>query len=88
MSDVGLDTKGAEISVEGDKVVVSGDALTKEEHEKVVLACDNLEGVAAVKAGTSGDPVSHTVDKCDTLRAISVKILGNGTRYKEVFEFD
>lgn len=86
VQDLGLDTKGAEIKVEGDKVVVSGGEMSQEEREKVILAVGNVEGVASVEADTSADPVFHTVEKGDTLWAISAKMLGNGARYNEIFE--
>lgn len=86
VADLGLDTKGADIKVDGDKVVVSGGDMTPEEREKVILAVGNVEGVAAVEADTSHDPVFHTVEKGDTLWAIAEKTLGNGARYKEIFE--
>lgn len=86
VADLGLDTKGAEIKVDGDKVVVSGGSMTQEEREKVILAVGNVEGVAAVEADTDSDPVFHTVAKGDTLWAISAKMLGNGARYNEIFE--
>ncbi|MGC3938038.1 peptidoglycan-binding protein LysM [Roseobacter sp. EG26] len=86
ISDIGLDTKGAEISVEGDKVTVAGGALSVEEREKIILAVGNVEGVATVEADTEIEPVFHTVEKGDTLWAISSKMLGDGNRYNEVFE--
>lgn len=86
VTDLGLDTKGAEIKVDGDKVVVSGGDLTQEEREKVILAVGNVEGVASVEADTSGDPVFHTVEKGDTLWAIAEKTLGNGSKYNAIFE--
>ena len=86
IKDIGLDTKGAEISVEGDTVTVTGGDLSDEEREKVILAVGNVEGVAAVEAETKAEPVFHTVEKGDTLWAISSKTLGNGSRYNEIFE--
>ncbi|MFP7569330.1 peptidoglycan-binding protein LysM [Marivita sp. S2033] len=86
VSDLGLDTKGAEIKVDGDKVVVSGGTMNQEEREKVILAVGNVEGVSAVEAETSDEPLFHTVEKGDTLWAISEKALGNGARYTEIFE--
>ncbi|WP_095590186.1 peptidoglycan-binding protein LysM [Actibacterium ureilyticum] len=87
VADLGLDASGLEISVEGDKVKVTGDAVSQEMKEKVILAVGNVEGVAAVEDEVSGgDPVFHTVEKGDTLWAISEKALGNGARYKEIFE--
>jgi nucleoid-associated protein YgaU len=86
VADLGLDTKGAEIKVDGDKVVVSGGDMTKEEREKVILAVGNVEGVAAVEADTEDEPVFHEVKKCDTLWAIAEKTLGNGSKYNAIFE--
>jgi nucleoid-associated protein YgaU len=86
VSDLGLDTKGAEIKVEGDKVVVSGGDMTPEEREKVILAVGNVEGVSAVEADTPDEPVFHEVVKGDTLWAIAEKTLGNGSKYNAIFE--
>lgn len=86
VKDLGLDTKGAEIKIDGDKVVVSGGEMTQEEREKVILAVGNVEGVASVEADTHADPVFHTVEKGDTLWAIAEKTLGSGARYNEIFE--
>jgi nucleoid-associated protein YgaU len=86
VSDLGLDTKGAEIKVEGDKVVVSGGDMTQEEREKVILAVGNVEGVSAVEADTPDEPVFHEVVKGDTLWAIAEKTLGNGSKYNAIFE--
>lgn len=84
---LGLDASGLEISVEGDKVKVTGDAVSQEMKEKVILAVGNVEGVAAVEDDVAGgDPVFHTVEKGDTLWAISEKALGSGARYNEIFE--
>lgn len=86
VADLGLDTKGAEIKVEGDKVVVSGGDMSQEEREKVILAVGNVEGVSSVEADTSDEPVFHTVVKGDTLWAIAEKTLGNGSKYNAIFE--
>jgi nucleoid-associated protein YgaU len=83
---IGLDTKGASITVEGDTVKVEGGEMSQEEREKLILAVGNVEGVAAVQAETEAEPVFHTVAKGDTLWAISSKTLGKGSRYNEIFE--
>ncbi len=85
VADLGLDLHGAEITVEGDKVVLSGGAMSAEDREKVILAIGNVEGVAAVKADAPTD-VFHTVEKGDTLSAIAKKTLGDANRYPEIFE--
>lgn len=89
LKELGLDSDDLEISVEGDKVKVSGKAVSQEMREKVILAVGNVEGVAAVEDDVSGgdaDPVFHTVAKGDTLWAVSEKALGKGSRYMEIFE--
>lgn len=85
---LGLDAKGIDFKVEGDKVVVSGAAVTPEVKEKIILAVGNVAGVAAVEAEHDGDeaPVFHTVASGDTLSAVAKKTLGNANRYNEIFE--
>ena len=89
LKDLGLDAEGLDIQVDGDKVTVKGKAVSQEMKEKVILAVGNVEGVAAVEediSGGDGDGTFHTVEKGDTLWAISAKTLGNGARYEEIFE--
>ena len=89
LKELGRDSDDLEITVEGDKVKVSGTAVSQEMREKVILAVGNVEGVAAVEDDVSGgdaDPVFHTVAKGDTLWAVSEKALGKGSRYMEIFE--
>ncbi len=86
VADLGLDAEGLDISVEGDTVKVTGAAVSQEMREKVILAVGNVEGVAAVEDDGGAEPVFHTVEKGDTLWAISKKALGDGNRYNEIFE--
>lgn len=87
LDDLGLKASDVAISVEGDKVKLSGKGLDQEMKEKVILAVGNVEGVAAVEEDIEGsDPVFHTVEKGDTLWAIAEKTLGSGARYEEIFE--
>ncbi|MDR6264600.1 MULTISPECIES: peptidoglycan-binding protein LysM [Rhodobacterales] len=87
INDLGLDASGLDIKVDGDKVSVGGTAVSQEMKEKVILAVGNVEGVAAVDDSAGGtDPVFHTVEKGDTLWAVSKKALGDGNRYNEIFE--
>jgi nucleoid-associated protein YgaU len=65
---LGLDTSGVTVTVDGDKVKVSGTAVTPEMQEKVILALGNVAGVASVEADVAGPaPVFYTVVKGDTL---------------------
>lgn len=88
---LGLDAKGVDIKVEGDKVVLSGKAPTQAEKEKLIVAVGNVAGVAKVEETVTADagdtePVFYTVQKGDTLSAIAKKTLGDANRYPEIFE--
>ncbi|MGC8202682.1 peptidoglycan-binding protein LysM [Aliiroseovarius sp. PTFE2010] len=84
---LGLEADGLDISVEGDKVKVSGNAASQEAKEKIILAVGNVEGIAEVEDAVGGDdPVFHTVEKGDTLWAIAKNTLGDGNRYMEIFD--
>ncbi|MDF1803437.1 peptidoglycan-binding protein LysM [Thalassovita sp.] len=86
VEDLGLDTEGLDITVEGDKVKISGTAATPEMREKVILAVGNVEGVAEVEDDVVDDAVFHTVEKGDTLSAVAKKTLGSANRYMEIYE--
>ena len=89
LKELGLDAKGVDLKVEGDKVVVSGKAVDAATKEKILLAVGNVSGVASVETDAdddTGDAVFHTVAKGDTLSAIAKKTLGNANRYPEIFE--
>ncbi len=87
MEKIGLDTKGVEIKVEGDKVVVEGKAVSAEMKEKIIVAAGNVHGVAQVQADADGeDPRFHVVKKGDTLSEIAQDMLGKASRYPEIFE--
>ena len=86
VADLGLDAKGLDIAVEGDKVVIKGDAVSKETREKIILAVGNVAGVAEVEDDDPEDAVFHTVEAGDNLSAIAKKTLGSANRYMEIFE--
>lgn len=88
VGELGLDASGLDIAVEGDKVKVSGKAVSPEVKEKVILAVGNVAGVAAVEADDEpGEaPVFYEVKKGDTLSAIAKATLGSASRYTEIFE--
>ncbi|MDO5757380.1 MAG: peptidoglycan-binding protein LysM [Rhodobacterales bacterium] len=86
VADLGLDAKGLDITVEGDKVKIKGDAVSKEVREKVILAVGNVAGVAEVEDDSADHTVFHTVASGDTLSAIAKKTLGSANRYMEIFE--
>ena len=79
------------IDVSGDKVKVSGKAMSTEEAEKIILAIGNTAGVGQVESELivnkeAPAAVFYTVKKGDTLWKIAEKTLGSGARHKEIFE--
>ena len=82
-----------EVHVEGDKVKLSGKALSTEEAEKIVLAMGNTTGVASVEnnlAVAQATPESKTyeVKSGDTLWKIAEMNYGkgNGAKYNVIFD--
>lgn len=87
IKDLGLDTTGLDIKVDGDKVTVEGKAVSPEMKEKVILAVGNVAGVASVEAEDDGEePKFHTVKKGENLSVIAKATLGDANRYMEIFE--
>jgi nucleoid-associated protein YgaU len=83
----GLDTKGVEIKVDGDKVTLEGKAVSPEMKEKIIVAAGNIKGVASVEAQSdAAEPVFYTVKKGDTLSAIAQHTLGKASAYQAIFE--
>jgi len=92
VDDLGLDKTGVDIDVDDDgKVTVSGEAVSQEMKEKIILAVGNVEGVVGVedKAQTRTEGRAsrfHTVASGDTLSAISKTYYGTWKLYPEIFE--
>lgn len=86
IEELGLDSTGLDISVDGDTVTIDGDAVSQEMKEKIILAAGNVDGIGGVEDKAGGGGKYHTVKKGDTLWAISEEALGNGSRYNEIFE--
>ena len=89
----GLDTSNVNVTVEGDKVKVSGKAMSTEEAEKIILAMGNTMGVDQIESDlvvTKEVPQSTfvTVAKGDTLWKIAEKAYGKGKggEYNKIFE--
>jgi nucleoid-associated protein YgaU len=78
--------------VEGDKVTLTGEVASQEEKEKIILAAGNIAGVGSVddQITVSGPSVAAakfvTVEKGDTLSAISKRVYGDPNKYQKIFE--
>lgn len=87
-----LGTDDIQVSVVDDKAIITGNVADRSIFEKAIVAVGNTLGIAHVEtdvtiADPAGkEPVFHTVEKGDTLWAISEKAYGNGSKYQKIFE--
>jgi nucleoid-associated protein YgaU len=89
----GLDTSNIDVHVEGDKVVLTGNAMSMEEAEKIIIAMGNTMGVAQVESKLAvNDAVAaskmYTVKSGDNLSKIAEMHYGKGKggQYNVIFE--
>lgn len=80
-----------DVKVNGDTVTVTGDGLSQELKEKILIAAGNVAGITKVEdkvTVTDGATESalYTVKKGDTLSAISKEVYGNANEYNKIFE--
>lgn len=89
---VGLGNPDITATVTGDTVTLKGEVASQEEKEKIILAAGNIAGVASVDDQiTVTGPVAKaaqfvTVEKGDTLSAISKRVYGDPNKYQKIFE--
>lgn len=94
ISDVGLGNPNVQASVDGDKITLTGEVASQEEKEKIVLAAGNIAGVGSVDDQlniAAGAPAAVaakfvTVEKGDTLSAISKRVYGDPNKYQKIFD--
>ena len=88
----GIDTSKIQIKVEGEKVIATGEAATQEEKEKILLALGNVAGISGVDDQiTVTGPIAAgaefvTVEKGDTLSAITKRFYKDPNKYNKIFE--
>lgn len=100
LRDNGVTIEGGRISVQGDKVSITGRASNHAEREKAVLILGNTAGVASVEdnitvdqttaqqtsGSANGGSTFYTVKSGDTLSAIAQQHYGNANAYNDIFE--
>jgi nucleoid-associated protein YgaU len=92
ISEVGLGNPNITATVEGDKVTLTGEVASQEEKEKIILTAGNIAGVGSVEdqitvTGPAAAPARFvTVEKGDTLSAISKRVYGDPNKYQKIFE--
>ncbi|KJZ67788.1 peptidoglycan-binding protein LysM [Pseudomonas fluorescens] len=92
ISKVGLGNPNVQATVDGDKVIVTGEVGSQEEKEKILLAVGNIAGVGSVddQITVTGPVVVAakfvTVVKGDTLSAISLRVYGDANKYQKIFD--
>ncbi len=80
-----------DVEIDGENVKISGDVPSQEMREKIIVAAGNVKGISKVEEnlttnGTDAEGAFHTVEKGDTLWAISEKAYGDGTKFRTIFE--
>jgi nucleoid-associated protein YgaU len=94
ISEVGLGNPNIQTKVEGSTVTVTGEAASQEEKEKITLTLGNIEGVdkvddqmtVAAGAPQAAEAKFVTVEKGDTLSAISKRVYGDANKYQKIFD--
>ncbi len=75
-----------EVKVEGDKIILSGDA-SPEDKAKAALIAGNIKGVKEVVfEGTQEDDQYYEIKAGDNLSKISKQFYGNPNHYTKIFE--
>lgn len=85
------DSDKVKVDVQGDTVKVSGDGISQELKEKILVAAGNVAGITKVEDNvTTSDSATqaefYTVKKGDTLSAISKQVYGTPNEYNKIFE--
>lgn len=85
------DSDKVNVAVNGDTVTVSGDGISQELKEKILVAAGNVAGITKVDdqvkvADNAPEAEFYTVKKGDTLSAISKTVYGNANEYNKIFE--
>lgn len=88
---MGFNTEGLVVDIEGDKVTLRGNAASQEEREKIVLLVGNHEGIGSVDdqlnvKTPAPEAQYYEVKSGDTLSKISKQFYGDANKYNQIFE--
>ena len=80
-----------DVNVKDGKASISGDTLSQELKEKILVAAGNVAGITAVEDNVkvqqaATESTFYTVKKGDTLSAISKEVYGDAGKYNKIFE--
>lgn len=85
------DTDKVDVKVVDGKAVVTGEGISQELKEKILVAVGNVAGISGVEdhvatAQSTAESQFYTVKKGDTLSAIAKAVYGNANQYNKIFE--
>ena len=94
ISEVGLGDPDVQATVDDGTVTVTGEVASQEEKEKILLTLGNIKGVEkvddqmtiAANAPVTAEAKFVTVEKGDTLSAISKRVYGDPNQYQKIFD--
>lgn len=93
----GFNTSGIQVTVDDDKVTLTGKVDTQENKNKIIVTAGNVEGIASVDdrlivtqpvqvAPPQPEKQFYTVKKGDYLSKIAKEVYGNASKYNVIFE--
>ena len=85
------DADKVKVNVDGDKATVSGEGISQELKEKILVAIGNVAGISNVEdnvktTDTTTDSKFYTVKSGDTLSGIAKQVYGDANQYNKIFE--
>lgn len=79
------------VDVKDGQATITGEGLSQEAKEKILVAVGNIAGIAGVVDAVKADSAAkesriYTVKSGDTLSSISKQMYGDANRYNKIFE--
>ena len=97
LSKYNFDLSGVKLSVDGETVIVSGEAKNIDEKQRILATAGNVDGITNVEDKlTLKEPLKieipdiqktmYTVKSGDTLSKIAKEVYGDANKYPKIFE--